>query len=100
MDTKKLGFNTKMVHAGAPKDMYGSAVTPIYQTSTFAFDSAQIGADRFAGRAEGFIYTRIGNPTIRALEQNVAELENGAEGVATASGMGACLLYTSPSPRD
>jgi len=92
MDTKKLGFNTKMVHAGAPKDMYGSAVTPIYQTSTFAFDSAQIGADRFAGRAEGFIYTRIGNPTIRALEQNVAELENGAEGVATASGMGAVTV--------
>lgn len=92
MDTKKLGFNTKMVHAGAPKDMYGSAVTPIYQTSTFAFDSAQIGADRFAGRAEGFIYTRIGNPTIRALEQNIAELENGAEGVATASGMGAVTV--------
>jgi len=39
MDTKKLGFNTKMVHAGASKDAYGSAVTPIYQTSTFAFDN-------------------------------------------------------------
>jgi methionine-gamma-lyase len=89
MDTKKLGFNTKLVHAGASKDAYGSAVTPIYQTSTFAFDNAQTGADRFAGRAEGFIYTRIGNPTIRALEKNVAELENGGDGVATASGMGA-----------
>ena len=89
MDTKQSGFETKMVHAGAPKDPYGSAVVPIYQTSTFAFDSAQNGADRFAGRAEGYIYTRIGNPTIRALEQNVAELENGADGIATASGMGA-----------
>ena len=78
-----------MVHAGAPKDAYGSAVMPIYQTSTFAFENAQNGADRFAGRADGFIYTRIGNPTIRALERNVAELENGVDGVATASGMGA-----------
>lgn len=92
MDTKKLGFDTKMVHAGMPHDQYGSAVTPIYQTSTFAFDSAQNGADRFAGRAGGFIYTRIGNPTIRALEQNIAELENGFDGVATASGMGAVTV--------
>jgi len=89
MDTKHSGFETKMVHAGVPKDLYGSAVVPIYQTSTFAFESAQNGADRFAGRADGYIYTRIGNPTIRALERNVAELENGADGVATASGMGA-----------
>jgi methionine-gamma-lyase len=92
MDTKKLGFNTKMVHAGHAHDMYGSAVTPIYQTSTFAFDNAQTGADRFAGRADGFIYTRIANPTIRALERNIAELENGADGVATASGMGAVTV--------
>jgi methionine-gamma-lyase len=89
MDTKRMGFNTKMVHAGAGKDSYGSAVVPIYQTSTFAFESAQNGADRFAGKADGYIYTRIGNPTIRALERNVAELEHGADGVATASGMGA-----------
>ncbi len=89
MKTSDLGFNTKMVHAGHAHDEHGSAVTPIYQTSTFAFDNAQMGADRFAGRADGFIYTRIGNPTIRALEKNVAELENGAEGIATASGMGA-----------
>jgi methionine-gamma-lyase len=89
MDTKNLGFNTKMVHAGASKDAYGSAVVPIYQTSTFAFENAQNGADRFAGRADGYIYTRIGNPTIRSLERNVAELECGADGVATSSGMGA-----------
>lgn len=89
MDTKRMGFDTKMVHAGMGKDQYGSAVVPIYQTSTFAFESAQNGADRFAGRADGYIYTRIGNPTIRALERNLAELEHGADGVATASGMGA-----------
>ncbi|MGE5359952.1 MAG: trans-sulfuration enzyme family protein, partial [Bacteroidales bacterium] len=92
MDTKRMGFNTKMVHAGMGKDQYGSAVVPIYQTSTFAFESAQNGADRFAGRAEGYIYTRIGNPTIRALEKNLAELEHGADGIATASGMGAVTV--------
>ncbi len=88
-DTKRLGFDSKLVHAGAPKDAYGSAVTPIYQTSTFRFDSAQDGADRFAGRSDGFIYTRLGNPTIRALETCIAELEEGAGAVATSSGMGA-----------
>jgi methionine-gamma-lyase len=89
MDTKHLGFNSKLVHAGSSKDPYGSAIMPIYQTSTFAFENAQNGADRFAGRADGFIYTRLGNPTTRALEQAVAELENGYAGIATSSGMGA-----------
>ena len=89
MTTKDAGFNTKLVHAGAMHDPLGSAVTPIYQTSTFAFHDAQEGADRFAGKAEGYIYTRLGNPTIRALEDCVAELEGGCGGVATSSGMGA-----------
>jgi methionine-gamma-lyase len=92
METSHLGFNTRMVHAGQQKDAYGAAVTPIYQTSTFAFDNAQTGADRFAGRDEGFIYTRIGNPTIRALERNIASLENGGDAVATSSGMGAVTV--------
>jgi methionine-gamma-lyase len=64
-------------------------VTPIYQTSTFRFDSAEDGANRFAGRSDGFIYTRLGNPTIRALETCIAELEEGAGAVATSSGMAA-----------
>ncbi len=89
MKTKNLGFISKLVHAGMSKDPMGSVVTPIYQTSTFAFDNTQQGADRFAGRADGFIYTRIGNPTIRALEDCLAELEEGVGGVATSSGMGA-----------
>ena len=91
MTTKDAGFNTKLVHAGAMHDPLGSAVTPIYQTSTFAFHNAQEGADRFAGKAEGYIYTRLGNPTIRALEDCVAELEGGCGGVATSSGMGAIM---------
>jgi methionine-gamma-lyase len=89
MDTKKLGFDTKLVHAGDFEDAHGSAVTPIYQTSTFAFKSAKHGADLFAGREKGFIYTRIGNPTIGALEDKLAELENGCGGIALASGMAA-----------
>lgn len=89
MKSKHLGFISKLVHAGAPKDPKGSVVTPIYQTSTFAFENARQGADRFAGRDDGFIYTRIGNPTVRALEDCVAELEEGVGAVATSSGMGA-----------
>jgi methionine-gamma-lyase len=89
MDTRRMGFNTKLVHAGIAEDPLGSVTTPIYQTSTFAFRDAQQGADRFAGVAEGYIYTRIGNPTTAALEQNVAQLENGFGATATASGMGA-----------
>lgn len=89
MDTKNKGFNTKLVHAGAYEDIFGSAVTPIYQTSTFAFKNAQHGADCFAGKSDGFIYTRIGNPTIKAFEDAMAELENGVGGIATSSGMAA-----------
>jgi methionine-gamma-lyase len=89
MHAKDQGFQTRLVHAGAPKDSCGSVVTPIYQTSTFAFENTQVGADRFAGKADGYIYTRIGNPTIRALEDCVATLEGGVGGIATSSGMGA-----------
>ena len=89
MDTRNSGFNTKLVHAGIPEDAHGSVVTPIYQTSTFAFKDAQQGANRFAGTEGGYIYTRIGNPTTVALEENVAQLENGFGATAMASGMGA-----------
>ena len=89
MDTRTMGFNTKLVHAGIPDDALGSVTTPIYQTSTFAFRNAKQGADRLAGTAEGFIYSRIGNPTTCALEENVAQLENAFGATATASGMGA-----------
>jgi len=89
MDTTKLGFNTKLVHAGDFHDEYGSAVTPIYQTSTFAFKNADHGANLFAGKENGYIYTRIGNPTIDALENKLAQLENGYRGIALSSGMAA-----------
>ena len=89
MNTNDKGFNTKLIHAGAFEDEFGSATVPIYQTSTFKFKSAQEGADCFSGKSNGYIYTRIGNPTIKAFEQNIASLENGYDGIATSSGMGA-----------
>jgi methionine-gamma-lyase len=94
MDTKHLGINSKLVHAGHRSDPTGAVNVPIYQTSTFAFRDAAHGAALFAGEEEGFIYTRIANPTIRALEDNVAELEHGCGAIATSSGMGAvCTVY-------
>ncbi len=89
MNTEDCGINTKLIHAGQHSDPTGAVTVPIYQTSTFAFRSAQHGAALFAGEEDGFIYTRIGNPTIRALEDAVAELEHGCGGIATSSGMGA-----------
>jgi len=89
MNTKKLGFNSKLIHAGDYHDALGSAVTPIYQTSTFSFKNAKHGADLFSGKEKGYIYTRISNPTIEVLEKKLAELENGFGGIALASGMAA-----------
>jgi methionine-gamma-lyase len=88
-DTKNLGFNSKLIHGGGHHDEYGAATVPIYQTSTFRFDSAEDGAACFAGEKDGYVYTRIGNPTVSALERQVAELEHGYGAVAFASGMGA-----------
>lgn len=95
MDTKNAGKQTKMVHGGSFKDKYLSATVPIYQTSTFAFRNADHGAELFTGKGDGYIYTRLGNPTIEALEKAVTELENGFGGIATSSGMAAVTtLYT------
>jgi len=85
----KHGFFTRMVHGAHFDDKYLAVTPPIYQTSTFAFKDAQHGADCFSGEADGFIYTRLGNPTIRGLENAVASLEGGFGGIAVASGMAA-----------
>ncbi|KAF0203736.1 MAG: hypothetical protein FD170_809 [Bacteroidetes bacterium] len=89
MKKNKLGFNSRMVHGGEFDNPLGSATVPIYQTSTFIFENADHGAKCFSGEDDGYIYTRIGNPTIHALETLVADLEGGAEGIATSSGMAA-----------
>lgn len=83
-------IETQAIHSGRINDeQFGSLATPLYQTSTFIFKDAQQGADRFAGEAEGYIYTRLGNPTTRQLEMRVAALENMDDAAATATGMGA-----------
>lgn len=84
-----MGFSSKLIHAGGVKDPLGSAVTPIYQSSTFRFESADHGAACFSGESDGYIYTRIGNPTINDLEATMSVLEGGYGGIATSSGMGA-----------
>jgi methionine-gamma-lyase len=89
MKLDKSGFSTKLVHAGEIEDQFKSATTPIYQTSTFGFRSAEDGARCFTGESDGYIYTRIGNPTINALEHQLAILENGYGGIAVSSGMAA-----------
>ncbi len=89
MNTEKSGFNTKLIHAGEIHDQFGSATVPIYQTSTFSFESAEDGAKCFAGESNGYMYTRIANPTIDALERQIAALENGFGAVAVSSGMAA-----------
>jgi methionine-gamma-lyase len=83
-------IETQAIHAGRINDeQFGSLATPLYQTSTFIFDDAAQGAARFAGEAEGYIYSRLGNPTTRQLEQRVAAMENMEDAAATATGMGA-----------
>lgn len=83
-------IETKAIHAGRINDeQFGSLATPLYQTSTFIFDNAQQGAERFAGESEGFIYTRLGNPTTRQLEMRVAAMEGMEDAAATATGMAA-----------
>lgn len=89
MKKDKAGFSTKLIHSGEHHDQFGSPVVPIYQTSTFKFENAEHGARCFSGESGGYIYTRIGNPTIKALEKAVASLENGYDGIATSSGMAA-----------
>lgn len=89
MKSDKAGFMTRQVHAGEIKDPFGSATVPIYQTSTFRFKNADHGADCFSGKSDGYIYTRLANPTVCALECAVASLENGFAGIATSSGMSA-----------
>src|SRR5690625_2636844 len=90
MTGKKKRFETSVIHDGYDaKDMLGSLTTPLFQTSTFTFDTAEQGAQRFAGEEKGYMYSRLGNPTVTALEERIAALENGERGLAFGSGMAA-----------
>ncbi len=86
----ETGYGTRVIHGGVTKDRgYHSLSMPIYQTSTFYFDACEEGGRCFAGESDGYIYTRLGNPTIVLTEEKVAEMEGGEAACATGSGMGA-----------
>ena len=88
-DLKNKGFATKAIHGGHQPNQYGALSTPIYQTSTFVFDNAKQGGDRFALKEDGYIYSRLGNPTNTSLEEKLALLEGTEAAISTASGIGA-----------
>jgi len=90
MSEKNLKFDTLQVHAGYTPDPTTNAVAvPIYQTTSYAFDSAEHASNLFGLKEFGNIYTRIMNPTTDVLEKRIAALEGGAAALAVASGTAA-----------
>ena len=86
--SKQLHVETLAVHGGQTTDpATNSRAVPVYRTTAYTFNSAEHGANLFALKELGFIYSRLGDPTSQVLENRMALLEG-------------CLLYTSPSPRD
>lgn len=91
--SKNLKFETLQVHAGQVADpTTGSRAVPIYQTSSYVFENAQHGANLFALKQFGNIYTRLQNPTTDVFEKRVAALEGGIAGLAVASGQAAQFI--------
>ncbi len=85
-----MKIETQAIHSGyAPEPTTKAVAVPIYQTTSYAFDDTQHGADLFDLKVEGNIYTRIMNPTTAVLEQRVAEMEGGVGALALSSGMAA-----------
>lgn len=90
MEENKKRFETKVIHTGYQSQQYeGTLAPPIFQTSTFTFNSAELGEQRFAGKEPGYIYSRLGNPTVSMVEERVAAIENGEAALAFGSGMAA-----------
>ena len=91
------GFNTLAVHSGtAPDPATGARTFPIYQTASYVFDDADHAASLFNLQSPGFIYSRLTNPTVAALEEKLATLEGGRGGTATSSGHAAETLALFP----
>jgi len=87
---KTRGFATRAIHQGYdPLTYHGALAPPVFLSSTYAFSRSDTGSDRFAGRAEGYIYSRVGNPTVSVLESRLAALEEGESALTTSSGVGA-----------
>lgn len=99
----KTALDTDVVHGVETSHVSSrDVVEPIHMTSSFKFKDAEHGADLFGGRTEGYVYSRIGNPTVRLLEEKAARLEGGEDAAATASGMAAiaAVLQTLTAPGD
>lgn len=90
MSDEVPGSSTDSVHAGGkPDPATGARAQPIYQTSSYVFDSAADAAERYALASDENIYSRMSNPTVRTLEERLATMHGGTDAVATASGMAA-----------
>jgi O-acetylhomoserine (thiol)-lyase len=90
------GFRTRSLHAGqSPDPATGARAPPIHQTTSYVFEDAGTAADLYALESEGDVYSRISNPTVRTLEERLADLEGAVDAVATASGMAAFDALTS-----
>jgi len=85
----KGGWNTRLTQVTSGDNEYDSLSPPLVQTSTFTFPTAESGGARFAGEQTGYVYTRLGNPTVDLFEKAIADLEGAEDGLAFASGMGA-----------
>lgn len=93
-ETDPDSFATLAVRAGqAPAEPVGPHATPIYQTSTFLLGSVERGSRLFDGQEDGDLYSRIGNPTVRAAEEKLAALEGAEAAIAFGSGMGAIAAF-------
>ena len=98
-DEKKLGLGTQALHAGQEPDPTTNArAVPIYQTSSYVFDSAEHAARLFGLEEFGNIYTRIMNPTVDVFEKRIAALEGGVAALGLSSGSAAVTLARS-APR-
>ncbi|WP_420768939.1 methionine gamma-lyase [Parageobacillus thermoglucosidasius] len=90
MNNTNKRMETIVIHHGYDVGWhFGSLSVPIFQTSTFTFATAEQGEARFAGREDGYIYSRLANPTVRVLEEKMARLEGGEAALAFSSGMAA-----------
>ncbi len=98
-----LGFETRAIHAGArPDPATGARQTPIHQTTSYVFQGVDHAAALFDLSAEGYIYSRLGNPTVSVLEERMASLEGGRAALAASSGHAAQFLtfFTLLQPGD
>ncbi len=95
--SERFGFETRMIHAGTqPEPVTGARQTPIFQTTSYVFHDADHAASLFNLQTFGFVYSRLGNPTVAALEERLASLEGGRGATCVSSGHAAQVLALFP----